>query len=81
MGPAFPRHRTKEKAMNCGSKLLMLTYGCLCLFAMPSYAEGYSPRMGQHHADFTLPSIVDRTPVSLSQFRGRKVLLIHLASW
>jgi hypothetical protein len=28
-----------------------------------------------------LPSLVDREPVSLSQFRGRKVLLIHLASW
>jgi peroxiredoxin len=37
--------------------------------------------MGQYHPDFTLPSIADRTPVSLSQFRGRKILLIHLASW
>jgi peroxiredoxin len=55
--------------------------GGLCLLAVPSYADGYSPRVGQRHPDFTLPSIVDREPVSLSQFRGRKVLLIHLASW
>jgi peroxiredoxin len=33
------------------------------------------------HPDFTLPGIVDGEPVSLSQFRGRKVLLVHFASW
>ena len=31
--------------------------------------------------DFTLPTIGDRTPVSLSNFRGKKVLLIQFASW
>jgi len=61
--------------------LLMLTCGCLCFFAASSHADGYSPRVGQPHPDFTLPSIADRTPVSLSQFRGRKVLLFHFASW
>ncbi len=44
-------------------------------------AAGYSPRVGQVHPDFTLPGIVDGEPVSLSQFRGRKVLLVHFASW
>ena len=49
---------------------------------MPStQAEEYSPRIGERHADFTLPSIEDGKPVSLSQFRGKKVLLIHFASW
>jgi len=56
--------------------LLMLTWGCLS-----SLADGYSPRVGQLHPDFTLPDIADNKPVSLSQFRGRKVLLIHFASW
>ncbi len=46
-----------------------------------SLAAGYSPRVGQVHPDFTLPGIADNKPVSLSQFRGRKVLLIHFASW
>lgn len=44
-------------------------------------AGGYSPRVGQPHPDFVLPSILDGRPVTLSQFRGRKVLLIHLAPW
>ena len=44
-------------------------------------AEEYSPRVGERHADFTLPNIEDSKPVSLSQFRGKKVLLIHFASW
>ncbi len=44
-------------------------------------AAGYSPRVGSPHADFTLPDIDTREPVSLSQYRGKKVLLIHFASW
>jgi len=50
--------------------------------AIPSArAEEYSPRIGERHADFTLPNIEDGKPVSLSQFRGQRVLLIHFASW
>ena len=44
-------------------------------------AEAYHPRVGQPHAEFTLPAIDDGRPVSLSDFRGKKVLLIHFASW
>ena len=44
-------------------------------------AEDYSPRLGQQHPDFVLPGLTDGAPVALSQFRGRKVLLIHFASW
>ena len=63
------------------SSLLMAMCGCLCLQAAGTSAEGYSPRVGEPHADFTLPSLADGRPVSLSEFRGRKVLLIHFASW
>jgi hypothetical protein len=41
----------------------------------------YAPKVGQRHPDFTLPRIGDRAPVSLSDFRGKKVLLIQFASW
>lgn len=41
----------------------------------------YRPSVGEVHVDFVLPRIDDREPVALSQFRGRKVLLIHFASW
>jgi hypothetical protein len=44
-------------------------------------AQGYDPVVGQAHADFTLPRIDTREPVALSQFRGKKVLLIQFASW
>ncbi|MHC4537121.1 MAG: hypothetical protein ACYS6K_24500 [Planctomycetota bacterium] len=61
--------------------LLMMIMGSTFFFAAPSDANDYSPRVGQVHPDFILPDIADREPVSLSQFRGRKVLLIHFASW
>ena len=44
-------------------------------------ADDYRPRVNRPHADFTLPNIADGSPVALSSFRGRKVLLIHFASW
>jgi hypothetical protein len=61
--------------------VLMLTCGTLCLAAPPCHGASYAPRVGRPHPDFTLPNIADGQPASLSQFRGRKVLLIHLASW
>jgi hypothetical protein len=59
----------------------MLTWGFLSFVAVSSEAAGYSPKVGGLNPDFTLPNIVDNKPVSLSQFRGRKVLLIHFSSW
>lgn len=60
--------------------LLMLTFGSL-FFANPYSSADYSPRVGQTHPDFILPDIKSGEPVSLSQFRGRKVLLVHFSSW
>lgn len=39
------------------------------------------PQLGERHSDFTLATISDGKPVSLSDYRGRKVLLIQFASW
>ena len=44
-------------------------------------AAGYPPRVGERHPDFVLPRIDNGAAVSLSGFRGRKVLLINFASW
>jgi hypothetical protein len=60
---------------------LIMALGCFSFLPVQSRADGYSPRVGQPHPEFTLPSIVDGRPVSLSQFRGKKTLLIHFASW
>ena len=44
-------------------------------------AASYAPKVGEKHPGFTLPRIDDGAPVSLSNFRGKKVLLIQFASW
>ena len=49
--------------------------------AIPASMAAYAPKVGQRHPDFTLPDIATGKPVSLSDFRGKKVLLIHFASW
>ena len=41
----------------------------------------FSPKDGQPHPDFILPSIEDGKPIQLSDLRGKKVLLMHFASW
>jgi hypothetical protein len=41
----------------------------------------YRPKVGEPHPDFVLPHIDTGQPVALSQLRGKKVILIHFASW
>ncbi len=48
--------------------------------ATSASAQGI-PEVGAAYPDFVLPSIDDQRPVRLSDFRGKKVLLIHFASW
>ncbi len=61
-------------------RFLVLSGG---LVSLPSSicADNYSPRVGEQHPDFTLPTIDDGRAISLEQFRGKKVLLIQFASW
>jgi hypothetical protein len=51
------------------------------LAATPAEAAPYAPEVGRRHPDFTLPEIATGKPVSLSDFRGKRVLLIQFASW
>lgn len=44
-------------------------------------AAEYRPKLGAHHPEFTLPDILTGKPVALSDYRGKKVLLIQFASW
>jgi peroxiredoxin len=48
---------------------------------MPALAAAPAAKTGQRHVEFTLPDIETGKPVSLSDFRGKKVLLIQFASW
>ena len=59
---------------------------CLALVVTSSWTRvatpaEYAPEVGKPHVDFVLPRIDDRRPWSLSQLRGKKVLLIQFASW
>lgn len=51
------------------------------LCSLAAQERFYRPQVGEFHVDFTLPKIRDRQPVSLSDFKGKKVLLLHFASW
>lgn len=53
----------------------------LCFITIPLLGQSYRPQVGREHPDFLLPRIDNREPVTLSQFRGKKILLIHFASW
>ncbi len=56
---------------------------CLAPTAEPSNAGEPPPigtKVGQMYPDFILPSL-DGEPIQLSDYRGRKTLLIHFASW
>ena len=54
----------------------------LALFVVSSSRLGAaSPTVGERHPEFTLAEIATDKPVSLSDFRGKKVLLVQFASW
>ena len=49
--------------------------------AVSADGAGYGPQVGKRHPEFTLPDITTGKAVSLSDFRGKRVLLIQFASW
>jgi hypothetical protein len=44
-------------------------------------AARYRVEVGKAHPDFALPRIDNGRPLRLSDYRGKKVLLVHFASW
>jgi hypothetical protein len=63
------------------ANFLCLAISIVLAMTATAHADPYAPKVGQRHPDFTLPEISGSKPVSLSDFRGKKVLLIHFASW
>ena len=43
--------------------------------------QSYRPKTGQSHVAFKLPTIDGKEMIELSDFRGKKLLLFHFASW
>jgi hypothetical protein len=59
----------------------LLVFAAELFAGQGALAAPYQPEVGKRHGDFTLPDIATGKPVSLSDFRGKKLLLIHFASW
>jgi len=55
---------------------ILSSIACLALAT-----QVYVPKIGERHPPLVLPSIESREPVALADFRGRRLLLIHFASW
>jgi len=70
-----------KKGLAMRPMTLFVVVSAVVATATLARAGSYAPRVGQRHPDFTLPNIATGKPVSLSDFRGKKVLLIHFASW
>ncbi len=53
------------------------------VFAASATENGSAVGMavGQRYPDITLPALDGRGPLSVSHFRGRKILLLQFASW
>lgn len=67
----------KDYVRACGMTLLMALLHPITV----ANAGSYNPQPGQVHPDFVLPRIDTGEPVRLADLRGRRVLLMHFASW
>ena len=74
-----------ENYMRPTNRIAVLVVGLLSLSNIvagrAAAHDSYSPKVGEAHPNFVLPNIEDGSAVELSHFRGKKVLLIHFASW
>lgn len=75
------RHVGTAFFMRYNTHLAFLLIVVLVAVAQSVLGAEYRPQIGKPYNDFVLPRIDAREPIALSQFRGKKVLLIHFASW
>ena len=66
--------------MNLRKFVLPLLLGGLFVSGIQAQSR-YPVAVGDVHPDFTLVDVETGSPVSLSDYQGRKVLMIHFASW
>lgn len=53
----------------------------LLVSGLATAATAAAPKVGERYPDFTLPDTATGKAVKLSDFRGKKVLLIQFAAW
>ena len=56
-----------------------MVFNAGCLLAQST--DKYSPKPGTVHPEFELPSIDGTQMHKLSDYKGKKLLLFHFASW
>ena len=62
-------------------KPILSLLAAFALLGLGTRAEPPSLEVGQPFPDLALPSVSDGTPMSIADFRGRKVVLHVFASW
>jgi hypothetical protein len=60
---------------------VFLVLALVLVAVVPSHAQDGMPVVGQRYPQLTLPALGTDKPVSLADYHGKKVLLIHFASW
>lgn len=73
--------RVHCRVANTGNVVLTLVLVLLGHLEGSVAAAKYAPEVGKPHPEFVLPRIDNGEPIRLSQFRGKRVLLVHFASW
>ena len=58
---------------------VFLIFDAGCLLAQST--DKYAPKPGTFHPDFELPAIDGKQMHKLSDYKGKKLLLFHFASW
>ena len=72
-----------RSGMNLTWAALMPLWACFTLVPVPANADQpptIGTAVGEAYPDFVLPTLQGKN-VRLSDYRGKKVLLIHFASW
>lgn len=66
----------------CAASLLLTAHFTTLSSALPTVREsGVGMEMGQQYPDIVLPALDGSGPLSVSHFRGRKIILLQFASW
>ncbi len=77
----FIQEPTMKLIKSSGQFALLVLVSLMTADMSSAQVSSYSVKVGQPHPDFILPSVDDGKPIQLSSMRGKKVLLMHFASW
>ncbi len=78
----MPSERGGSVIMRSYVNALVSLAAAIGIHASPGEANlSIGTEVGQVYPNYILPSLSNGRPVALSQFRGRKIILLQFASW